>query len=149
MLKGQLTVGFALQTAVGFLLAVSVVYTALEMEQDYKKNCMREALKSVTSLVATKTLKALDYINNKTTTVKNIRLPSIEPTTGMYEVSFGSEDGMLVVQAKSLRWHDVVARQGLYLNSSHVIVNERASHPEKMCLSIGRNTTNYMINITC
>jgi hypothetical protein len=149
LLAGQLNVGFALQTLVGFILAVSLIYTSLEMEQDYKKTAMRETLSSVAELVATETLKTLDYSNVGTITTKNIRLPAMEETTGAYGVKYANESGMLVVEAKSLRWQDVIARQPLYLDASQVIVNERSSHPEKMCLSVGRNTTNYMINITC
>jgi len=119
------------------------------MEQDFKKTSMREALSSIASLVSTETLKAIDYVSVGTTTEKRITLPFMQENLGEYAVSFESQNNILFVQAKSLKWQNVIARQSLNLNSNHVLVNERESHPKLMCLDIQRNNTNYMIYITC
>ncbi|MBN3037600.1 MAG: hypothetical protein JW834_04085 [Candidatus Diapherotrites archaeon] len=150
MLKGQLSVPFAIQVTIGFLLLAALTYSVLSLEQDFKKDSQEQVLITASDFIAVQMLSTLEYLEENQTIDRIIRLPMThDEAVGQYAVSIKSHDGVLYVEAASSKWTDLVARHPLYLNASNVITNDRVSYPPTNCFQASRNSTNYVLQITC
>ncbi|MCD4740310.1 hypothetical protein K8R43_03910 [archaeon] len=148
MLKGQLSVGFMARTAVGFILVIGLAYAVLSMSQSLKKDAQKQTLVSTARFVAVQVLNSLEDLENGQTINKTLSLPTFrDEVSTPYGVSLENNDGVIYIKTTSLQW-DLESRHPLYLNATHVQINDLASYPPKLCIQMTRNNT-YQINITC
>jgi hypothetical protein len=149
-MRGQLSVSFAIRTVLGFVLVVALAYSVLAIEDTLKKDAQRQTLTGVADLVAGEVFDSLNYLAVGDTVNKTLRLPvSKDPFAGGYFAGFRSTGGQVYVQVKSTKWPDNIARHPMFLASNKVILDGVDLAPPGFCYKVSRNSTNYVINVTC
>jgi hypothetical protein len=148
MLKGEMSIGFVMRTAIGFVLIAGMAYAVLSMEDSLRKQQQEQAITDTARYVASEILWSMEDLGEGETINKTIWLPSFrEATASPYGVTIENKVGEIYVKAYSTQWQ-LISRQPLHLNSSEVELNAITSFPPKICVIISR-TDNYQINVTC
>ena len=114
MLKGQLSVGFIMQMALGFIILVALTYAAVGIQDSMKRETQKQALVMVVERVGTQVMGALGDLEPGQSIETVVMLPaSSDEFGGQYGVSVESRHSRVYLRAQSMMWPELVARQPL------------------------------------
>jgi len=146
--KGQMSIGFVMRTAIGFVLIAGLAYAVLRLEDSLKREQQKQTIREAARYVASEILWSMEDLQAGESINKTIWLPRFrESTASPYGVTVENKLGEVYVKAYSTQWN-LIARQPLHLNSSEVELDAVTSFPPKICVTISRNAK-YGINVTC